>query len=669
MQAPVRRFLVSCAALALVAAVDPATARPFTLDDLTAFVRIVTLDVTPDGGRVVACVERRLPDENRLATDLVLAVADGGAPERPLTSAPGDDCEPRFSPDGRRIGFLSDRSGTSQVWILPADGGEAIPATRHGEPVETFSWSADGRSILFTAAAPRAAEDQARRDRGDDAFVHGGQWRPHRLWIVAAARGDTAISGAPVPHAAPRPLTPAAFHVVDRPAPSPDGRRVAFVAQPTPEADAAEEATLQVLDLSDGTSIEVPGSERALAPAWGRAGSAGTLFFTRPFDGAGWSRADLHSWRPGESAPRNRSARLDRDVEAIDIGADGGIEVAVSRGAVTAIARLDGDRMTTAWAPAFPVAWPARTASGRLFVRLDRPHEIWRSGGRQGERPITRLNAARAAAIDLPRMETVRFTSGPWEVEGILTLPAAGGAASGRAPLLVRPHGGPRSHSLLEWSAQNAWFAALGYLVLEPNFRGSTGYGDAFAKANAGDWGRGPFADVMAGVDALVAAGRADPDRLFLYGWSYGGILANWAAGHGDRFRGIVSGAGVADLRMQYVLSDARRWRFDYFGGSPFLPRHLPVYWENSPVTGVGKVATPVLFIQGEEDRRCPLPQALMMHRAILDAGGSSELVVYPREGHLFREPAHLHDRARRIAAFLAAHGGAPIPASAGTER
>lgn len=225
----------------------------------------------------------------------------------------------------------------------------------------------------------------------------------------------------------------------------------------------------------------------------------------------------------------------------------------------------------------------------------------------------------------------------------------------------------------------NAWLAAGGYQILEPNFRGSTGYGDTFTKANEGDWGDGPLRDTMAGVEAMVARGVADPDRLFLYGWSYGGIMANWAATHSDRFQAIVSGAGVADLRMQYVLSDARRWRFDYFGGSPFAG-YWPVYEKNSPVTYVGGIAvggavtpggrtaasgaprparTPVLFIQGEADDRCPLPQALMMHRALLDAGHESELVIYPREGHGFREPRHLLDRARRIAAWLGSHGGA----------
>jgi dipeptidyl aminopeptidase/acylaminoacyl peptidase len=316
-----------------------------------------------------------------------------------------------------------------------------------------------------------------------------------------------------------------------------------------------------------------------------------------------------------------------------------------------------------AWKPGYPVAWPTRVGDARLFVRLDKLYEVWRLDKRGGARPITHLNNGLAATLDLPRLETFRWQSDGRSVEGVLTVPpgAEANTTGGPYPLLVRPHGGPRGQSSLEFGAQSAWFASLGYLVFEPNFRGSTGYGDAFTKGNGGDWGTGPFADVMSGVDALVAAGRVDPQRLYLFGWSYGGIMANWAVTHTGRFRAIV-------LRMQYILSDARRWRFDYFGGSPFLPEFQPAYQANSPVTHVGRVTTPVLFIQGEADKRCPLPQALMMNRAILDAGGQSELVIYPREGHGFREPEHILDRSRRIATFFAAHGGPPVPkADAGT--
>ncbi|HZN04970.1 MAG TPA: S9 family peptidase, partial [Candidatus Polarisedimenticolia bacterium] len=655
------------ALLALGSGASTPSARPLRLEETVDFAGIEDLRLSPDGRTAALCVRKRGAGENRFATDIYVVPADGSAPERALTRAPGNDCQPRFSPDGRRLAFVSDRSGADQVWVMPVDGGEPVQATR-GEGIGTFAWSPDGKAILFTASELPAESERRRRERGDDARLYG-DWPLSSLW--RAPLSQTNGEGAP---GTPVRLTDGATHVTDLIAPSPDGTRVAFVSQPTPEADASEEATVKVMEIATRMVREVPGSRRASALAWpgtapppGRGGPpSGALLFARPFDGAGWSRADLFAWRTDETGPRNLSAAIDRDIEQILVTADGGAEVLWSRGAVTQIAPVGADgTLGRPWSPLYPVGSSARRGEERLFVRLDRPHEVWRADRSGGVRPITRLNAALTGTVDLPTLETFRWKSGAWEVEGVLTVPpgaAAAGPRGGPYPLLIRPHGGPRANSLLEFSPQDAWLASLGYLVLEPNFRGSTGYGDRFAKGNGGDWGAGPFADIMAGVDALIAAGRADPKRLYLFGWSYGGIMANWAATHTDRFRAIVSGAGVADLRMQYILSDARRWRFDYFGGSPFEPQHLPVYWANSPVTQVGKVTTPVLFIQGEEDRRCPLPQALMMHRAILDNGGDSTLVLYPREGHGFREPEHILDRTRRIAAFFARHGGPDSP-------
>jgi dipeptidyl aminopeptidase/acylaminoacyl peptidase len=653
-----------------VAALAPSlsAARPVTVEDTIAFTGIDDMQVSSDGGRVALCVTRRVPGENRFATDIVMAPADGSAPERFVTRAPGDDCRPRFSPDGRALAFVSDRGGSDQVWVMPVDGGEPVAVTAHPQGVTAFEWGANGRDILFTAEGPRAPGEEAARKRGDDAFDYGAAWRRHRLWRVAvhgqeeaAAGGAGGVGGGPG-----RALTPDTIHVTDQITPSPDGRRIAFIAMPTPEPDASEEAKVQVMDLASGDVTDVPGSQRAVLVVW----SGDDLLFTRPYDGAGWSRLDLFSWRPGEKEARNRTAAIDRDIEQVMVAPHGGVDVVYSHGAVSEVAPTAAAATTAevapapvaTWKPGYPVVWPQRVGDARLFVRLDRPWEAWRLDRRGGARPITHLNAALTSTLDLPRLETVTWQSDGRMVEGVLTVPGAPGSTKGGPyPLLVRPHGGPRGQSSLEFGTQNAFFASLGYLVFEPNFRGSTGYGDAFAKGNGGDWGTGPFADVMSGVDALVAAGRAAPDRLYLFGWSYGGIMANWAATHTGRFKGIVSGAGVADLRMQYILSDARRWRFDYFGGSPFLPEYLPAYTANSPVTFVGKVTTPVLFIQGEADKRCPLPQALMMHRAILDAGGQSELVVYPREGHGFREPEHILDRSRRIAAFFASHGGPAV--------
>jgi dipeptidyl aminopeptidase/acylaminoacyl peptidase len=691
-----RHIAVLTALLTLCLAPVSAGARPMRIEDLLGFRTIEDLRVAPDGRTAVVVVRQALLDENRFESDLYLVPLDGNGSVRRLTATSGSENSPRFSPDGLRLAFVAARGGPAQVWVLPVGGGEARALTSHPGPVAGFDWAPDGERILYIAEPGETTEEKARREGGDDAWVLGRQWRNQRLYVAPAK------PRAPEP---PRPLTDGTWHVREDAAWSPDGRSVAWIATPTAELDASEEARVQVLQVGGGAVAAIPGSERASSFAWDPRG--GGLYFVRPFDGRGWSREDLFLWKPGDLTSHPVGPVLDRDVEAVRfVRRSPAPRVLYSRGAEHEVAVLEPGktaggpateapgRLGAVWRPGSPVDLLESAPGGWVYVRGDRPDEVWIAGEKGEPRRLTRFNAALEQEVDLPRLTSVTWTSDDRSIQGVLTgpaataLPIAGSQAP--APLLVRPHGGPRAHSMARFDPLNAWLAALGYNVLEPNFRGSTGYGDAFAKANGGDWGDGPFRDVMAGVDALIARGLADPERLFLYGWSYGGIMANWAATHTTRFRAIVSGAGVADLRMQYVLSDARRWRFDYFGGSPFAG-HRPAYEKDSPVTNVGGPAivdggaatgdggpggaagerggerparTPVLFIQGEVDDRCPVPQALMMHRALLDAGHESALVLYPREGHGFREPRHILDRALRVAAWLARHGSRLDPGS-----
>jgi len=621
-------------------------ARPMTLDDVLRLRSIDELRVSPDGRRAVLVVTGADLDENRFESDLHLVSLSGEVRPRRLTTVTGRERMPRFSPDGASLGFLAARGGVSQAWVMALTGGEARALTAHPAAVAGFDWAPDGTRILYVAEPGETSEEKTRRERGEDAWLLGRQWRNQRLYLA-----PTTIAG---PRAEPAAVTDDRWHVREDAAWSPDGARIAWVATPTAELDAVEEARLQIIEVATGAVIEVPGSARASSFAWIPEG--GGLLFVRPFDERGWSREDLFLWMPGDAAPRDLSAALDRDVEAIRFApGDGGLRVLYSRGVAHEVAAVDPPR--TVWRPGHPLEHFAVAAGGWLYVPGDRPDDLYLLGPTGTPSRLTRLNAALEAAVDRPHVAVLTWDSDGRRIEGVVTEPAAAAGGARPGPLLVRPHGGPRAHSMARFDPLNAWLTALGYRILEPNFRGSTGYGDVLAKANGGDWGDGPFRDVMAGVDRLIADGAADPDRLFLYGWSYGGIMANWAATHSDRFRAIVSGAGVADLRMQYVLSDARRWRFDYFGGSPFAG-YWPMYAKNSPVTRVGEgpARTPVLFLQGEADDRCPLPQALMMHRALLDAGHESALVIYPREGHGFREPRHILDRARRVADWLAAH-------------
>lgn len=652
---PLLSGLASVAVLVFLPFLDSlsaAPARPFVLEDVVAFKTIADLRVSRDGTAAVFTVRAADLAEDRFEADLWVVDLGGAETARQVTFSKGPDRHPRWSPDDRRIGFLSDRGGTTQVWVLPRDGGEAWQATAHPRPVSGFDWAPDGRSQLITAPDPEAADESRRSMEKTDGYLQGEGWRNDRLWIAGVPAGPSA--------GGLEPLTDGRRHVREGAVWSPDGRRVAFISTPNAEEDSWEEGKVQVVDVATGEVTDVRGGDRGVAPAWSPDGR--WLAFIRPFDGRGISRADLFLWpavpevcETGEDAAKDAMVALDREAEEIRWSPDSrAIDVLYSEGAAHAMARVEIAGVTrVVWAPGHTINLPRRAGKGWVYVRGDRPDEIWIAVPPKPGRVLTRLNEA-SATIDLPVTEAIRWQGPAGTIEGVLIRPRALDA-SRRYPLILRPHGGPRLNSTVDFDPQAAYFTALGFVVLKPNFRGSTGYGDAFTKGNVADWGDGPFGDVMSGADFLIAKGIADASRLFWYGWSYSGYLANWAITHTDRLRAAASGAGVADLRMQYVLSDARRWRFDYFGGSPFTG-HGAVYEKESPITYAREAKVPTLFITGEKDERCPLPQSLMMYRALQDAGVETALLIYPREGHDFSEPRHILDRLRRAAEWFLRH-------------
>ena len=217
--------------------------------------------------------------------------------------------------------------------------------------------------------------------------------------------------------------------------------------------------------------------------------------------------------------------------------------------------------------------------------------------------------------------------------------------AGARVPLVVQTHGGPASSDRFgfgSWSSYTAVLAARGYAVLKPNYRGSTGYGDAFLRDMVGHYFKNAHLDVLAGVDALVARGIADPDRLIKMGWSAGGHMTNKLITFTDRFKAASSGAGAANWVSMYGQSDVRSYRTPWFGGTPWQAgAPIDVYWEQSPLRDVAKVKTPTIFIVGEKDPRVPLAQSLEMHRALKSLGVPTTLYVAPREPHGFVELRH----------------------------
>jgi dipeptidyl aminopeptidase/acylaminoacyl peptidase len=625
-----------CALVALFVSAAEAQQRSFALDDIAAFKSIADVALSPDGGHAVLAVRSTILPENRTQTDLWRVPTDASSAARQLTFDRAGESGLSWSPDGSRVAFLADRDGSRQVWALPVGGGEAVKLTTHGDSVSAFAWSPDGKQIAFVAPVPKTDDEKRREREKDDGYLLGEQWRNHRVWIDK------------------RQLTDGRMHVRAL-AWAPDGRRIAISVAPTAEADASEDAKAQLLDVQSAETQDVPGGGLAASLTWSPGGQQ--LAFARAFDGHGISREDVHVWDVGSNEPaRNLSAALDRDIEDLFWASDGSaIDVRIAHGVTHSVARVHvkGASRAPEVLERFnhPIGLMRRAGSTHVFTRTDRPAELYAWAPEGKSRQLTSLNAA-ASQLPLPAVEAARWKGPIGEVEGALFKPSAYDPKR-PYPLIVNPHGGPRGHSTLDFDPVAAYWTSLGYLVLKPNFRGSTGYGDKFTKGNVEDWGDGPFQDVMSGVDALVSRGIADADRLFMYGWSYGGIMANWTATHTDRFKAIVSGASVADGRLQYSISDSRRWRFDYFRGSPFLDAHYPLYQRESAVTHAKNARTPTLFIVGAEDKRCPLEQSLMMYRAFKDHGVTTDLLIYPREDHGFVEPRHILDRAKRAAEWI----------------
>ena len=477
-----------CALTAALAA--PA---PIGLADVLGFATVREVAISPDGRRAAVSVRRGDLEAGAYRTEVWSVDLAGAAAERRLTSGDGGASNLRWSPSGAEIAFVSKRGERAQVWALPAAGGEARPLTAHGEAVSGFEWSPDGGRLLVRAPAPETEEEAQRRRTKDDARADGWQWRRDRLWLVPVAGGPST------------PITDGARHV-QAAAWAPDGKRVALVTTATPEADSSLDARLQVLDVTTGGQSDVPGGDLAADPRWSRDGRA--LAFVRPFDGHELSRNDAFVWTVGSDRARNVSASLDRDVEDLGWTSDGtGLEVHHAAGAVSGVARIEvaTGRVRPLWMPGRALLSAAHGRAGLGLRARRRPGRGgWRA--RRASRPSADAwndglagassRASRSSAGGRRRGGGRRPRVSPTNVDR-------------RGGLLVILHGGPRDHTRPSSIRRPRTHVAR---VPRPaaELPRQHGYGDAFTRERR-ELGRGPFDDMMAGVDALIARGLADP--------------------------------------------------------------------------------------------------------------------------------------------------------------
>jgi len=650
-------------------------ARGMVPEDLTRILFVTDPQVSPDGRRIAFVVTSLSDERDEYLSNIWIVDAAGGAPRR-FTAGPRRDIEPRWSPDGSRLAFLSERAPKDklQLYVMPADGGEPTKLTALENGVGSIAWSPEGSRLAFVSAVGGQrepdSEEEKRKSRparvitavkyrfNGEGFVYDR--RPH-VFMVSTS------SSAPVQ------LTDGDFIDAD-PTWSPDGDSIVFASARHAERDDDDASDLWRVPAKGGTP------QRLTA-------TAGPVMLPA-FSSDGRSIAYLA--RPGKNA-------YGRNVRLYVVPSDGGAAVCLTDGLdrscgalhVRPAWSLDGRSIVVAaedrgdvglWRISTPAGEPAArivageralngfsaSADGRVLAFAANspvtPAEVFtcRADGAD-ERRLTDLNRAWTDTVALSAPERYRFTRAGFELD-VWVMRPAGFVAGRRYPTLLTIHGGPHAQYGHNFFDEFQVYAGAGYAVVYTNPRGSQGYGEAFAQAVIGDWGGGDYADVMAALDeALARHPFIDPERLGVLGGSYGGFLTSWTVGHTRRFKAACSERAVNCQYTMFGTSDiGASFNVAELGG-PMPWEDMARYIERSPLTYAKDIVTPLLIIHSEEDLRCPIEQGEQLFVALKKLRRQVRFIRFPGENHEMSrsgKPRHRLERFRHILEWLGAYLG-----------
>lgn len=643
--------------------------RSLTADDFYGVQTLSEPQVSPDGRWVayILTANDRLADEPRSA---VWMVSWDGEQRIPLTNPAKGIRGPRWSPDGRYLAFIAHPAGSEseQLMLLDRRGGDARAISNASDEIADYAWSPDGARLVLAmsqsddgraatgagdgdvAKAPKPIVIDALHFKQDeDGYLGVGHERHLYLLDVASMHIE--------------PLTLGPGYNEELPAWSPDGRRIAFVRtrEMGPDADGRE--AIDIIDVRTGaTPVQVarPFVPNRQSLTWTPDGS-GIALLQGQQPKYNQYQLDQLAIVPVAGGPiRVLSPALDRAVKTYACSPDSrSITAIVEDDASDYPVRIDlNDGTTSRLIPGQFVATSLSQAAGHaalLYSDDTTPAEVY-ALEHDRLRKLTSHNDALLAELRLGAVDDLRFKSRDGtEIHGVMVRPP--GFASGRRyPTIVWVHGGPNGQDAHALALKGDQFtrqllAADGFVVLGVNYRGSGGRGSAFQKAIVADWGHKEVADLLAGVDHLVARGIADPARLAIGGWSYGAILTNYTIAGDRRFKAAFSGAGSANMPAMYG-SDEYIVQYTNELGAPWL--NTPLWLKLSqPFLHADRIHTPTLFMGGDKDFDVPLIGGEQMYQALRTLGVPTQLVIYPGESHIFARPSFLTDRAARMSAWF----------------
>lgn len=671
-----KRLLVGLVLLLAVLAFVPVrqaqtAKRPLKIDDMMRLRDVRDPQCSPEGQWVAYVVSTTDLKEDKATSHIWMASYDGKS-ERQMTSGQESESAPRWSPDGKYLSFTSSRKGAAkgnQVWLLDRNGGEAVQLTDVKGRLAGYEWSPDSKKLALVIGDPDPETendvpeggappkpktpkpiviDRYKFKQDGQGYLQSGRHTYVYLFDVETKKLERLTTGK---------------WDESSPSWSPDGKWIAFLSNHEKDPDREPEGQIFLAEAKAGATEKAitPQGVRVSRgrPEWSPDGKWITYLEAEEKKYGAYNMDHLAMVAAdGASAPRRFPAveAMDRGVSSPRFAADG-LEITFlvtdDQSVYPARVVLAGGKLEKLMKP--PVVVGNWNTAGKCSVVLsggnDKYGEVYAMEGAT-LRQLTRQNDTLFAELSLGTTEEVAFKSKDGtEVHGLLTRPV-GYVAGAKVPLLLRIHGGPNGQDQHSFSFERQLFAANGYAVLAVNYRGSSGRGQKFSRAIFADWGHYEVEDLLAGVDHVIKMGLADPEKLGVGGWSYGGILTDYLIASDTRFKAATSGAGTA-FTVSYYGVDHYIIQYDHEIGPPWNPKAWETYVKLSyPFLKADRIKTPTLFLCGEKDFNVPVSGSEQMYQALRSLGVETQLVIYPNENHGIRRPSYVKDRYERYLAW-----------------